>query len=193
MIYVYFVFLSNNKCANSHSESGGHWPAAIARATYKGLNYSRSSIPKINASEPVTVYLSLAIRQIHDIDEFHQVMKVSVWQREYWVDEHLQWDPEEYGGVESIQVQGSEIWTPDLVLYTNGNDAIKPMIEHPRATVDYQGNVKHLFPIMYYVACEMNMRYCASPLFYSPFLHIRYSTIKYTRNSHIKILDLMNK
>ena len=38
-----------------------------------------------------------------------------------WVDERFQWNPGEYGAVESIRVQGKDIWFPsikDLLILT---------------------------------------------------------------------------
>ncbi|RWS21748.1 acetylcholine receptor subunit beta-like 2 [Leptotrombidium deliense] len=34
-----------------------------------------------------------------------------------WWDNKLQWDPGEYGGVETLYVPAEEIWLPDIVLY----------------------------------------------------------------------------
>lgn len=36
-----------------------------------------------------------------------------------WFDYKLQWDPEEYGGVEMLYVPSEHIWLPDIVLYNN--------------------------------------------------------------------------
>lgn len=34
-----------------------------------------------------------------------------------WMDAKLNWDPDEYGGVEQLIVPSEHIWIPDLVLY----------------------------------------------------------------------------
>jgi len=34
-----------------------------------------------------------------------------------WFDYKLQWDPQEYGGVEMLYVPSENIWLPDIVLY----------------------------------------------------------------------------
>lgn len=36
-----------------------------------------------------------------------------------WFDYKLQWNPEEYGGVEMLYVPSEHIWLPDIVLYNN--------------------------------------------------------------------------
>ena len=34
-----------------------------------------------------------------------------------WRDYRCQWDPEEYGGVQSIRLPSKLIWVPDITLY----------------------------------------------------------------------------
>jgi len=34
-----------------------------------------------------------------------------------WKDILLAWKPENYGGVDTVRVPPSQIWTPDIVLY----------------------------------------------------------------------------
>ena len=34
-----------------------------------------------------------------------------------WMDEFMQWDPEEFGGVAKIRLPGESIWTPDIILF----------------------------------------------------------------------------
>lgn len=34
-----------------------------------------------------------------------------------WFDHKLMWMPEEYGGIEDINLPAEQIWLPDIVLY----------------------------------------------------------------------------
>lgn len=34
-----------------------------------------------------------------------------------WTDEHLKWDPKDYGNLDSITQSSKTIWQPDLALY----------------------------------------------------------------------------
>lgn len=36
-----------------------------------------------------------------------------------WFDYKLQWNPDDYGGVEMLYVPSEHIWLPDIVLYNN--------------------------------------------------------------------------
>ena len=46
-----------------------------------------------------------------------QVMTTNLWIEQYWFDYKLRWNPEEYGGGNSLHVPSTHIWLPDIVLY----------------------------------------------------------------------------
>ena len=46
-----------------------------------------------------------------------QVMTTNLWIEQYWYDYKLRWNPEEYGGGNSLHVPSTHIWLPDIVLY----------------------------------------------------------------------------
>lgn len=50
-------------------------------------------------------------------DAKNQIMTTNVWLNQQWFDYYLQWDPKDYGGVKSLYIPSSDIWTPDIVLY----------------------------------------------------------------------------
>lgn len=37
--------------------------------------------------------------------------------RQEWTDAYLQWDPDDYGGLDAIRIPSSLVWRPDIVLY----------------------------------------------------------------------------
>jgi len=39
-----------------------------------------------------------------------------------WKDEFLTWKPEDYGGIRTISMPPSYIWTPDIELFNRHND-----------------------------------------------------------------------
>ena len=51
-----------------------------------------------------------------------KVMTTNVWVDQTWMDYKLRWDPEEYGGVETLYVPSERIWLPDIVLYNNAGN-----------------------------------------------------------------------
>lgn len=47
-----------------------------------------------------------------------------------WYDYKLQWNPEDYGGVEMLYVPSEHIWLPDIVLYNNWDGNYEVSISH---------------------------------------------------------------
>ncbi|RLU19686.1 hypothetical protein DMN91_008243 [Ooceraea biroi] len=80
-------------------------------------NYNRLIRPVINNTETLTVWLGLKLSQLIEMNLKNQVMTTNVWVEQKWFDYKLQWDPQEYGGVEMLYVPSENIWLPDIVLY----------------------------------------------------------------------------
>ncbi|XP_074716553.1 neuronal acetylcholine receptor subunit alpha-10-like [Strix uralensis] len=55
-------------------------------------------------------------------DERNQVLTTYLWVRQAWLDAHLAWDEDTYGGIDSIRIPSSYVWRPDIILYNNADD-----------------------------------------------------------------------
>ncbi|XP_078053342.1 nicotinic acetylcholine receptor beta2 [Augochlora pura] len=121
-------------------------------------NYNRLIRPVINNTETLTVWLGLKLSQLIEMNLKNQVMTTNVWVEQKWFDYKLQWDPEEYGGVEMLYVPSENIWLPDIVLYNNadGNYEVTLMT---KATLKYTGEVSWKPPAIYKSSCEINVEY----------------------------------
>ncbi|XP_063722392.1 neuronal acetylcholine receptor subunit alpha-5-like [Symsagittifera roscoffensis] len=53
--------------------------------------------------------------QLMDIDERRNLAKMRIWLEESYSIPALAWDPEDYGGLELIQLAPLSVWTPDIV------------------------------------------------------------------------------
>ncbi|XP_050292921.1 acetylcholine receptor subunit beta-like 2 [Anthonomus grandis grandis] len=131
-----------------------------AKRLYDDLlsNYNRLIRPVINHTETLTVWLSIKLSQLIEMNLKNQVMTTNLWVVQKWVDYKLRWDPEEYGGVEELYVPSEHIWLPDIVLYNNadGNYEVTLMT---KATLKYTGEVMWKPPSIYKSSCEINVQY----------------------------------
>ncbi|OXB53345.1 hypothetical protein ASZ78_016642, partial [Callipepla squamata] len=50
-------------------------------------------------------------------DERNQVLTSYLWVRQAWLDAHLAWDRDTYGGIDIIRIPSSYVWRPDIILY----------------------------------------------------------------------------
>ncbi|KAK0181639.1 hypothetical protein PV327_003909 [Microctonus hyperodae] len=121
-------------------------------------NYNRLIRPVVNNSETLTVLLGLKLSQLIEMNLKNQVMTTNVWVEQKWFDYKLQWDPDDYGGVEMLYVPSENIWLPDIVLYNNadGNYEVTLMT---KATLKYTGEVSWKPPAIYKSSCEINVEY----------------------------------
>ena len=44
-------------------------------------------------------------------------IKISLFYEQMWKNPFLTWDPDDYGGLMSINVDSKIVWKPDIVLY----------------------------------------------------------------------------
>ncbi|KAJ8919006.1 hypothetical protein NQ315_016910 [Exocentrus adspersus] len=131
-----------------------------AKRLYDDLlsNYNRLIRPVINHTETLTVWLSLKLSQLIEMNLKNQIMTTNLWVVQKWSDYKLRWDPEEYGGVEMLYVPSEHIWLPDIVLFNNadGNYEVTLMT---KATLSYTGEVIWKPPSIYKSSCEINVQY----------------------------------
>ncbi|KAG4065190.1 hypothetical protein HA402_007587 [Bradysia odoriphaga] len=131
-----------------------------AKRLYDDLlsNYNRLIRPVVNNTETLTVWLGIKLSQLIEVNLKNQVMTTNLWVPQKWYDYKLKWDPEEYGGVETLYIPSEHIWLPDIVLYNNwdGNYEVTLMT---KATLKYTGEVFWEPPAIYKSSCEINVEY----------------------------------
>ncbi|XP_069942981.1 acetylcholine receptor subunit beta-like 2 isoform X2 [Cherax quadricarinatus] len=131
-----------------------------AKRLYDDLlsNYNRLIRPVGNNSEKLIVKLGLKLSQLIDVNLKNQIMTSNVWVEQEWHDYKLQWNPEDYGGVEMLYVPSEHIWLPDIVLYNNadGNYEVTLMT---KATLKYTGEVVWRPPAIYKSSCEIDVEW----------------------------------
>jgi len=126
--------------------------------TYLMDHYDREVRPVYNASKAVEVRVGITLTQIFDMDEKNQVLTTNVWFDQEWHDELLKWNPQEFGGIEKLQIPCDKLWLPDIVLYNSADDYSKGYFRS-LAIVDYTGNVFWAPPTKFRSTCSVNVMY----------------------------------
>ncbi|CAB1321161.1 unnamed protein product [Coregonus sp. 'balchen'] len=91
-------------------------------------DYNRMERPVGNDSHSLTVFFSINLMQIMDVDEKNQVLTTNIWLRmpesvfQSWFDHYLQWNQSEYPGVKNLRFTTDQVWTPDILLYNSADD-----------------------------------------------------------------------
>ncbi|CAH0390559.1 unnamed protein product [Bemisia tabaci] len=131
-----------------------------AKRLYNDLlsNYNRLIRPVGNNTDRLTVKMGLKLSQLIDVNLKSQIMTTNMWVEQEWNDYKLKWNPEEYGGVDTLHVPSEHIWLPDIVLYNNadGNYEVTIMT---KAIIHHTGKVVWKPPATYKSFCEIDVEY----------------------------------
>jgi hypothetical protein len=122
-------------------------------------SYNNRILPQCTM-DPVKVSVQLALREIVDVYEHLEIIKLQLWIRLSWFDCNLVWNPLDYGNTSTFTVPNSDIWIPDLVLL-EGVDTIAnmPNMKQHRALVHNNGTVQFNFATVVHTVCHLDIRY----------------------------------
>ena len=59
-------------------------------------DYQKFSRPVANPNLPLSLNITLTLKQIIDLDERNQLLKTNLWLEYYWFDDKLKWNPVRY-------------------------------------------------------------------------------------------------
>ncbi|XP_072651903.1 neuronal acetylcholine receptor subunit alpha-7 isoform X7 [Canis lupus baileyi] len=130
------------------------------RKLYKELvkNYNPLERPVANDSQPLTVYFSLSLLQIMDVDEKNQVLTTNIWLQMSWTDHYLQWNMSEYPGVKTVRFPDGLIWKPDILLYNSADERFDATF-HTNVLVNSSGHCQYLPPGIFKSSCYIDVRW----------------------------------
>ncbi|KAL5012438.1 hypothetical protein ScPMuIL_010989 [Solemya velum] len=120
-------------------------------------DYNDNVRPYCETNDTTTLTLDVALRQILDLDEPNQLIKLSLWIRMSWSDCRLTWNPSDYDGLESFVSKADRIWIPDLALYDSMEQEIA-QIEGSNAKISSDGKVQFNFPATTEIRCKVDVK-----------------------------------
>ncbi|XP_074615026.1 neuronal acetylcholine receptor subunit alpha-10-like isoform X2 [Acropora palmata] len=98
-------------------------------------DYDKEVRPVYNTSEAVNVEFSLSLIQIISVNSKSQLLTLNVWIRQRWKNPMLAWNTSDYGGIESVNLDPSKVWIPDVILYNNADDSYGGGLEKYKTSV----------------------------------------------------------
>ncbi|CAH1274160.1 CHRNA7 [Branchiostoma lanceolatum] len=107
-------------------------------------DYNPDRRPVTNNSDTVNVTIDVAVAEYLHL---------------FWTDHFLKWDPSKYDGVDLLRIQGSKIWSPDIVLYNSVFEEGFGEVPDFKATIRSDGSVAFLYPYTFKAACRVNIVY----------------------------------
>ncbi|XP_014662718.1 PREDICTED: acetylcholine receptor subunit beta-like 1 [Priapulus caudatus] len=128
----------------------------LIRDLFNGYNkYVR---PANQTSDVIYVNFGMALVQVINVDEKNQVMKTNVWERFWWQDYQLTWDPANYDGITIIRVAPAKVWLPDIVLLNNA-DGVYEVSFRSNVLIDNNGWINWVPPAIFKSSCTINVEY----------------------------------
>nr|XP_047909193.1 neuronal acetylcholine receptor subunit alpha-10 isoform X2 [Anser cygnoides] len=121
-------------------------------------NYSSALRPAEDTDRALNVTLQVTLSQIIDMDERNQVLTSYLWVRQAWLDAHLTWDKDAYGGIDSIRIPSSYVWRPDIVLYNNADDRFSGSME-TNVVLRSDGHIMWDSPAITKSSCKVDVSY----------------------------------
>ncbi|EDO32053.1 predicted protein, partial [Nematostella vectensis] len=124
-------------------------------------NYSKDARPVLNVNDPVQLKLGIMLRQVIDLNERDQILTINVWIRQYWKDHLLKWNPDDFGGIKSINIAPDRVWKPDVLLY-NRTDLRFGSLNNKIDTnviVNHDGSTTWLAPAIIKSECKIDVRF----------------------------------
>ncbi|CAF1163148.1 unnamed protein product [Adineta steineri] len=151
LVFVLFNILVSIKDVNSsyHEEQ-----------LFKELfqNYNPLIRPVRKVEETIVVSFSIALLQLISVVEKEQVLKTNVWLQVKWKDYQMQWKPEKYGGILSIRIPPSQVWTPDIVLFNNADGKYEASYKS-NVVVYSDGSMTWVPPAIYKSSCYIDVKF----------------------------------
>ncbi|XP_028397345.1 neuronal acetylcholine receptor subunit alpha-5-like [Dendronephthya gigantea] len=115
--------------------------------------------PVIN--KPVNVEVRIKLRQIADVNEKNQAVRIVVWLRLQWNNPLLRWDPEQYGGIKSVNVNNKYFWLPDVAIFNEASQEDEIEILHKRLVtklvISKDGNCTWSAPVTLNSQCRIDV------------------------------------
>ncbi|XP_063184322.1 neuronal acetylcholine receptor subunit alpha-10-like [Chroicocephalus ridibundus] len=89
----------------------------------------------------------------------NQVLTSYLWVRQAWLDAHLAWDKDAYGGIDSIRIPSSYVWRPAIIiLYNDADDGFGGSVE-TNVVLRSNGHITWDSPAITKSSCKVDVSY----------------------------------
>eukprot|EP00794_Sanderia_malayensis_P007313 gene7314-8131_t len=123
-------------------------------------NHDNQVRPVFNRTDVINVQFSLSLIQIVNVNSKSQLLSTSVWIRQTWKNPFLTWNPDDYGGIDVINIDPSKIWIPDIILYNNADDTYGGGTEKykTKVIIKADGTCSWFSPASFTSTCKINVK-----------------------------------
>ncbi|XP_077293778.1 neuronal acetylcholine receptor subunit beta-3-like [Arctopsyche grandis] len=120
--------------------------------------YDSTNRPVKNHNTAVNVTIRMLLRGLRYSAAWahSEVINIESWMSLKWIDEYMTWNPDEFGGLTTVLIQSSRLWTPDFSVF-NGPKGKAAAFSYP-CQVTNKGLVTCIPQLSYTGFCSMNYK-----------------------------------
>eukprot|EP00794_Sanderia_malayensis_P016939 gene16940-18646_t len=108
-------------CRNNNGVSAFYSNIEVDLAQALLSNYSATGRPVASNKQPVTVEFDLKLHKIEKLITKEQHLIVHTFVTMKWFEPRLTWDPADHNGTTLINLEQTQLWKPDIILYNNAD------------------------------------------------------------------------
>ncbi|KAM6172704.1 5-hydroxytryptamine receptor 3A [Erethizon dorsatum] len=130
-------------------------PALQRLSDHLLADYRKGVRPVRDWRKATTISIDVIVYAILSVDEKNQVLTTYIWYRQFWTDEFLQWNPEDFDNITKLSIPTDSIWVPDILINEFVDVGKSPSI--PYVYVRHQGEVQNYKPLQVVTACSLDI------------------------------------
>ncbi|UXI16395.1 hypothetical protein NH340_JMT02338 [Sarcoptes scabiei] len=119
-------------------------------------DYNPLERPVENENDTLNVILGISLQQIIEVDEKNQILISNLWLKLQWTDVNLRWNPEDYGGIETLRISTDRIWIPDVLMYNSADERFDSTFR-TNVVVNYTGGCLYVPPGIFKSTCQIDI------------------------------------
>uniref|UniRef100_A0A914XA54 Uncharacterized protein n=1 Tax=Plectus sambesii TaxID=2011161 RepID=A0A914XA54_9BILA len=125
---------------------------------YLMKGYNPSAVPLDNDGRGINVTVYMWPYDILDVAA--GAVKISGWFDMRWKDPYLQWDPNQFGGINEMFIARNQIWLPEIdIFYSKDGTGVADRCKDCPVRVTNEGQVLRGYYFSYSFPCHMNVKY----------------------------------
>ncbi|XP_033752640.1 acetylcholine receptor subunit beta-type unc-29-like [Pecten maximus] len=139
-------------------------------------NYSKDLRPTFNLSQPTTVYVGFQLISLKEFEEKKSKFAVVGMLMMAWHDFQMQWNPDDYGGIDHTFLPQSSVWKPNFVMLNPYDKIELPGFDSLNINVNHYGSMVWAPPDVYAVTCSADVTYYpfdqqTCSIYFSPYMY----------------------
>ncbi|KAM6163006.1 acetylcholine receptor subunit epsilon [Rhynchocyon petersi] len=121
-------------------------------------NYDRESRPVRGPEDTVEIKVKVTLTNLISLNEKEETLTSSVWIGIEWKDYRLDYNKDDFGGINTLRVPSELVWLPDIVL-ENNIDGQFGVAYDANVLISEGGFVNWLPPAIYRSTCAVEVTY----------------------------------